>query len=278
MIQNAEQEQSDLEVAIDPPMVNAADISVVFGGIHALIHVSLAFPSGQRCGIVGPNGAGKTTLLDVLSGVRSPSSGKVTFLEHDVARSGPTKIAHLGLRRTFQRQQPFGWLSVEDNVLVALEWRKRNRRVFADLVAWPGQRHREELAMLQVTEALAQCGLLEVRKEIAANLPIGQVRLLELARAIVDRPRFLLLDEPTSGLSQYDSSRMGGVLEEFAEDPAVSFVLVEHDIEFVTRHCDRLVVLDQGSVLADGEPSAVVQDPSVIEAYIGSQAETGSQG
>ena len=255
-------------------VIEAHEVTVRFGGITALDSLSLQIAYGARCGVIGPNGAGKTTFLDVLSGMRQPSSGHVTFEGMDISKKGPTAVSRNGLHRTFQRHQPFGWLSVEENVLVALEWPKRGRRIGADLLALPSQRRRREGYLAEVHRLLDVCGLMDVRNHPAASLPIGKVRLLEFARAIADDPKVLLLDEPTSGLAQNDADNLGRVILNINESTGCAFVLVEHDVEFVSRLCTRLVVLDQGSLLADGEPSAVLRNPLVLESYIGRDSET----
>jgi branched-chain amino acid transport system ATP-binding protein len=249
--------------------LKAHQLTVRFGGITALDGVDLEVAARERCGIIGPNGAGKTTLLDVLSGLRAPTQGHVSFLGADISKRGPTGISRLGLRRTFQRQQPFGWLSVEENVLVALEWRGRGGRIVADLFATPSTKRRRRALMSRVDQVLMQCGLTDVRHEPAASQPIGNIRLLEFARAIADWPKMLLFDEPTSGLNQRDAERLAQAMLDVNNTGECGFVLVEHDVAFVTSVCDRLVVLHQGRTLADGPPRAVLDDPSVVEAYIG---------
>jgi branched-chain amino acid transport system ATP-binding protein len=243
-------------------------VSVRFGGICALDRVSFSLGKGC-CGIIGPNGAGKTTLLDAMSGVRTPSSGRILVDDVDVTRRSATWLARNGVRRTFQRHQAFGWLTVEENLLVAMEWRGRGRRIVADLLALPTAKHRAAAHLERITEVLEECGIAGVRDRSAASLPIGQIRLLEFARAIIDRPRLLLLDEPTSGLSEPDSERLASAIEVLATESDCTVIVVEHDLDFVLRVSDRLLVLQHGTVLADGQPSAVASDPRVVDAYIG---------
>jgi len=256
--------------------IEARGVTVRFGGILALDHLSFTVPAGQRCGILGPNGAGKTTLLDVLSGMNRPSAGEVWFQGVNITREGPVQASRRGLRRTFQRHQPFGWLSVEDNVLTALEWPGRGRRIVSDLLSLPSQRRRRDLSMERVQEVLEQCGLSDLRDHAAASLPIGKIRLLEFARAIADSPKLLLLDEPTSGLAARDAHRLGEVMTQINDQSGCSYILVEHDVEFVTRTCERLIVLDQGTLLADGHPDEVLTSNAVVDAYIGQDTHAGS--
>jgi branched-chain amino acid transport system ATP-binding protein len=257
------------EVATTTALLKAQDIGVRFGGVHALRDINLSFMPGEICGLIGPNGAGKTTLLDCLSGVRLPSSGSVFLGDDDVTTMTPTDRARMGLRRTFQRQQTFGWLTVEDNVLVALEWRGGSGGFLADLIRAPSRLRLEAERRQRVMETLELCGLSDDRSTLAGSLPIGKARLLELARAIVDTPRVLLLDEPTSGLDHDGSSRLGEILGYLKKTHSCSVVLVEHDMRFVMNFCERLVVLDLGELLADGVTAEVRSRPEVVTAYLG---------
>jgi branched-chain amino acid transport system ATP-binding protein len=252
-----------------PPVVELRDVQVRFGGISALDGVDLAVAPRQVCGLIGPNGAGKTTLFDVLSGVRAPTSGRVLMDGHDVTRWPAVRRARAGLRRTFQRVQTYGWLTVEDNVLTALEWRGGGGGLAADLIALPARRTRERARRARVDDVLAQCGLSSVRDELAGSLPIGLARMVELARALVDEPRVLLLDEPTSGLDGAESERLAERIHAAREVSGTSVLLVEHDVGFVMDHCDVVVVLDLGRVLASGTPEEVQTDAGVRTAYLG---------
>ncbi len=257
------------ERAASADLINLSNICVRFGGIAALSGVSLSVAAGEVCGLIGPNGAGKTTLFDVASGVRRPDQGRVILDGVDISSSGPAKRCWLGVRRTFQRVQTFGWLTVEENVLAATEWRGGGGGLIADLVGFPTRRRRERQRRLLVDAALERCGLTDVRDDYAGSLPIGIGRMVEFARATVEPPRILLLDEPASGLDATESARLGEQIQSVRADTGCAVLLVEHDARFVMEHCDRVVVLCLGSVLADGSPSEIAANPAVREAYLG---------
>ncbi|TMR95696.1 ABC transporter ATP-binding protein [Nonomuraea basaltis] len=246
-------------------MLAVEGVSVAFGGVRALDQVSFEVAEGQVCGVIGPNGAGKTTLFDVVSGLRRPSAGRVSVAGRDLTGVPPVKRARAGLRRTFQRTQVFGRLTVAGNVLAALDWHGGGGGLAADLVGWRGRRRRERERGERVNEVLELCGLTPLRDAYAAALPVGQRRLVELARALADRPALLLLDEPTSGLDAGQTARLSEVVK--ALDTTV--LLVEHDMGFVMDTCDRIIVLDLGKVIAAGTPAEIREDPVVRAAYLG---------
>jgi branched-chain amino acid transport system ATP-binding protein len=250
------------------PVLDLRRISKRYGGVAALDDVSLTVDRGEVVGLIGPNGAGKTTLFDIVSGVQAPSAGRVLLDGRDITGTAPERRARSGVRRTFQRAQVFAPLTVEDNVLTALEWHGGGGGLVADLVAAPSRRRRERERRLRVDRVLADCGLDDLRDRIAGTLPIGQARLVELARAVVDEPRLLLLDEPTSGLSGHDAERFGDAIGA-ARARGAGVVLVEHDVGFVMGRSDRVVVLEAGRVLADGPPERVQADTAVRRAYLG---------
>jgi branched-chain amino acid transport system ATP-binding protein len=249
--------------------LETSDLTVRFGGIHALDQVSLRIEERSCCGVIGPNGAGKTTLLDCLSGMRAPTSGSVVLDGRNVTRRTATWLARAGVRRTFQRHQAFGQLSVEDNVLVALEWRGRGRHLLGDMLGSRGRRTATRRAQQRVDEMIAACGLDSVRRLPASSLPLGQLRLLEFARATVDPPRVLLLDEPTSGVGPADRATLGAAVKEIRNRTGCTVLLVEHDVSFVMQVCERVIVLDQGRVFADGDPQTIQNDAAVAAAYLG---------
>ena len=257
------------------PLMELEGIEVRFGGILALQGVSLQVGPGEVLGLIGPNGAGKTTLFDVISGVRRSDAGQVRIDGKDVTGRSSCARARLGVRRTFQRVQTFGWLTVEDNVLAALEWRGGGGGFGADLLYFPTRRRRERQRRDRAREVLGRCGLTAVKDELAASLPIGIARMVELARATVDEPRLLLLDEPASGLDDEEASRLGRHIQDVRQATGCSVVLVEHNAGFVMEHCDRIVVLDQGSVLAEGSPQEIQQNAAVRRAYLGEAVTAG---
>jgi branched-chain amino acid transport system ATP-binding protein len=244
-------------------------VSVRFGAIVAVSDVTLSVGAGELVGLIGPNGAGKTTLFDVISGIRAPSSGRVLIDGTDVTDRSDMTRARQGLRRTFQRQQVFTWLSVEDNVLAAMEWSPWCGGSIADalLLHWPRRLERQRRE--KVRELLHQFGLDDVRDRPIGNLPIATIRMVELARAIIGEPTLLLLDEPTSGLRPSDVDAVAQLVSEYRHASGCSVVVVEHDIEFVLGLCDRVTVLEAGVIIFNGTPDDARVDPSVRRAYLG---------
>jgi branched-chain amino acid transport system ATP-binding protein len=257
----------------DEPMLSLSGISVRFGGITALAELSFEARRGEVLGIIGPNGAGKTTLFDVIAGVRAPNEGRVLLAGRDITSTSSTARARNGLRRTFQRVQTFGWLTVEENVLAAIEWHGGGGGFAADLVSFPTRRRRERERRERVDAVLGRCGLDAVRSEMAGSLPIGVARMVELARAIVDEPKVLLLDEPASGLDETETVRLGELIQSVRADTACTILLVEHNAGFVMQQCDRVVVLNLGRLLAEGLPAEVQANRAVREAYLGESHE-----
>jgi branched-chain amino acid transport system ATP-binding protein len=256
-------------LAEKPCVLELHDISVRFGGVIGLDGVSLRVSQGEVCGLIGPNGAGKTTLFDVISGMRTPQEGSVTMDGANVTSLSAPKRARNGIRRTFQRVQTFGWLSVEDNLLTALEWHGGGGGLAGDLLALPSRRRRERERRQRVDHVLELCGLSEIRKASAGSLPIGQARMVEFARAIVETPRLLLLDEPTSGLEEVEVDRLAQSMRALLGEHECAVILVEHDMHFVMGQCDPIVVLDQGRVLCSGSPEEIRTNEAVQTAYLG---------
>jgi branched-chain amino acid transport system ATP-binding protein len=257
---------------VGAPVLEAVGVCVRFGGVRALDGVDLTLRPGEVCGLIGPNGAGKTTLFDVLSGIRRPDTGRVLLDGADVTRRSPVWRARHGMRRTFQRQQPFGQLTVAGNLLVAQEWRGGGGGLLADLVAAPTRRAPERVRRERAAEVLRVCGLDAIAGSYAGTLPVGRARMLELARAVADRPRVLLLDEPASGTTGEEHRHLASVVRRLAAEEGCAVLLVEHDVAFVMELCSRVVVLDLGAVLAEGTPAEVRADPAVRDAYLGTGA------
>jgi branched-chain amino acid transport system ATP-binding protein len=251
------------------PGLRVEGIGVAFSGVKALNGVSLTVEPGEVVGLIGPNGAGKTTLFDVVSGLRPAGEGRIFFGGADITRWAPVRRARTGIRRTFQRQQVFGRLTVEENLLCAAEWKGGGGGILADLVAFPARRRLERDRRAALEETIELCGLKPVRHSPAGSLPIGTARLVELGRALADSPALLLLDEPTSGLGESEVGRVSAVIERLARDGSCAILLVEHDIAFVMSRCDRIAVLQRGEILAEGTPAEVQANSAVRAAYLG---------
>jgi len=225
-------------------------VRVRFGGMVALLDVSLRAPGGAVTGLIGPNGAGKTTLFNVITGLQRPTTGTVRLDGIDITTLPPFRRARLGLTRTFQRLELFGTLTVRENLVVASSGTVR-----------PAPSVDEILARLQLTD---------VAEQRANELPTGLGRLVELGRCLAVAPKVLLLDEPASGQTESETHVFAGVLEELAAD-GLAVLLVEHDIDLVTRVCSTVVVLDTGTVLATGTPDEISNNPAVRDAYLGAE-------
>jgi branched-chain amino acid transport system ATP-binding protein len=252
-----------------PSLLEVQGVGVSFSGVTALKGVCMAVSCGEVLGLIGPNGAGKTTLFDVVSGLRKPDEGTIRRQGSDITDWSVVRRSRAGMRRTFQRQQVFGRLTVEENLICALEWRGGGGGILADLVALPRRRRIEKDRRTQVNRIMQACGLESVRHAMAGALPIGTARMVELGRALVDSPSVLLLDEPTSGLGDAEVERLSTVLHQLRHEGSCGILLVEHDITFVMAHCDRIVVLRSGMVLAQGAPSDIQDNTEVRDAYLG---------
>jgi branched-chain amino acid transport system ATP-binding protein len=242
-------------------LLEVSDVSVRFGGNHALRGVDLGVAPGSVTGLIGPNGAGKTTLFNVITGLQDPSSGRVLLRGRDITSLPAHRRARLGIARTFQRLEVFGSLSARDNVLAAAEIRR----------AWARDRAADPRA--DTDAILDLVGVRHVADERVDAMPTGLARLVELGRALATRPEVLLLDEPASGLDETETDAFARLLLRLA-GRGTAILLVEHDVQLVMRVCSLVHVLDLGSILAVGTPAAVQSDQAVLDAYLG--ASTGA--
>ncbi len=230
-------------------------VSVQFGGLLAVDDASISVPEGCVTGLIGPNGAGKTTLFNVITGLQTPSGGRVLLDGVDVTRRRPFKRARLGIARTFQRLEAFGSLTARENVLVALEMRRR----------WASSRYDCAKVADELLERVGAASVADTRVE---SLPTGSARLVELARALATEPKVLLLDEPSSGLDEQETDALGVLLHELTAG-GLGVLLVEHDMPLVMEACAHISVLDFGRVIARGTPAEIQADPSVQRVYLG---------
>ena len=237
-----------------PSSLEVSDVVVTFGGRRALDGAGLSAPSGQVTGLIGPNGAGKSTLFDVICGLRRPDAGRVTVDGKDVTKAGPAARARHGMARTFQRLELFGRLTVRENLLVAAE-------------LGTARKHAAGL----VEEILARLNLTDAADRPADALSTGTGRLVEVGRALAARPKYLLLDEPAAGLDAAETRGFAQLLRGLAAG-GTAIVLVEHDMSLVMDVCDRIHVLDLGSIICTGAPEQVQRDERVLAAYLGAAA------
>ena len=240
-----------------------------FIGLVAVADVSFAVDRGEIVGIIGPNGSGKTTLLSMMAGMLAPTSGAVLWKGEEIQRLRPDVIAARGLVKTFQNPQVFAELSVFDNVLVASHLafkRQLGMRRALDLIGLvnPADRRLAD----RVGEVLALCNLLEATDQLAGNLSYGEEKMLGIAMALMCEPEMLLLDEPASGLGREEIANLAAVLQK-VHASGTTLCLVDHKIGFLRGLAGRVVALNYGRKIAEGPPEAVLNDPLVVEAYLG---------
>jgi branched-chain amino acid transport system ATP-binding protein len=250
------------------PLLAVHDVAVQFGGIVALDGVSFDLPRGQLLGLIGPNGAGKTTLFNCLSRLYTPTSGDICFEGKSVLKIPPHGIAAIGVSRTFQNLALFGRLSVIDNVRVGAHRRSRGN-LMSDALRFPAAVRRDAALTNAAWELLDYFGLRAVATTPAAELPFGQQKRVEVARALAASPKLLLLDEPAGGLNHYEVAELGRLIRRIRDERNVTVLLVEHHMQLVMSICDRIVALDFGRKIAEGTPEEVRVNPEVVRAYLG---------
>ena len=242
-------------------------LSVAFGGVRAIDDVSLAVAPGLVFSIIGPNGAGKTTLFNVISRLYQPERGRVRLAGEDVTALAPEDLARRGLSRTFQNLQIFFRMSVIENVMVGRH-RHETTGMFADLFHLPAVRRQNRMTREAAAAALERVGLAAAAERPAGSLSFGDLKRLELARALASEPKLLLLDEPAAGCNAVETAGIAAVIRHLSRD-GITVVLVEHDMRLVMNVSDRIHVLANGRTLAEGAADEVRTNPAVIAAYLG---------
>jgi len=240
-----------------PPLLALDKISKRFGAIVIADSIDLALAPGEALGIIGPNGAGKTTLFGIMTGTIAPDSGRVLFESADITRASPSRRCIMGIARSFQIPQPFGDMTVFENLVVAAAF---------------GARQRERDVYGPCMDILAQCGLAGAANRRAGSLTLIDRKRLELARALATQPRVLLLDEVAGGLTEPECAALVALIKELRQT-GLSIIWIEHVVHALLAAIDRLVVLHGGSLIAQGDPQTVIRSPAVADIYLGIAAD-----
>ena len=240
-----------------------------FGGLVAMNSVTFNVDEASIVGLIGPNGAGKTTTFNIITGNYRPDSGEVIFDRKDMTGRPTHKIVELGIARTFQNIRLFQDMSVLENVLAGCHCRMR-AGLFPSLFRTPAQRSEERQAVERAMRELAFVGLDDQYANLAGNLAYGNQRLLEIARALASEPRFLILDEPAGGMNDQETADLM-LLIKAIQKRGITILLIEHDMNLVMRVCEKIVVLENGALIAEGTSAEIKRNPRVIEAYLGAE-------
>lgn len=248
-------------------LLEVKNLGISFGGLRAVDNFNVTIQKGQLYGLIGPNGAGKTTIFNLLTGVYQPTDGSILLEGKSLVGLKPHKICESGVARTFQNIRLFDQLTVLDNVKVGLHNRV-TYNIFAGILKWPALKKETEMDTIAM-EILQVFGLEDSADVLASNLPYGKQRKLEIARALATNPKLLLLDEPAAGMNPNETQELMETIRLVRNRFDVTVLLIEHDMNLVTGICEEITVLNFGTVLTSGKPEVVLNNPTVITAYLG---------
>ena len=252
------------------PLLVAKNIAISFGALKAVDKFNLEIKSGELIGLIGPNGAGKTTVFNILTGVYNASSGEYTLDGENVIKTSTSVLVKKGLARTFQNIRLFKYLSVLDNVVAAYNFRMKYG-ILSGMLRFPNFWREEKEAKEKAMALLKIFDLDKYANMHAGNLPYGEQRKLEIARAMATEPKILLLDEPAAGMNPKETEDLMNTIKLIRDKFGIAVLLIEHDMKLVLGICERLVVLNYGQILASGDPQEVINNPKVVEAYLGKE-------
>jgi branched-chain amino acid transport system ATP-binding protein len=257
----------EIAVGVGDTLLELRELTMRFGGLTALDAVSFSIQRGEILGLIGPNGAGKTTCFNAMTGVFRPTSGEVLLEGRSISRSHRYEITRLGIARTFQNIRLFGEMTALENVMVGTD--ARHKTSVPGAVFRMPRHYAEERAGVEKSMALLEfVGIADRAAEKARNLPYGYQRRLEIARALATEPKLLCLDEPAAGFNPAEKDDLTALIRKIRED-GYTVLVIEHDMRVVMGVTDRIVVLEFGRKIADGEPDAIREDPAVVAAYLG---------